>query len=256
MPRIRLGPLRATFSRALRPSLACESRNRALIRSAHPSSAFGVVSTRSGSLILAFVIAVPQKLLRLLLRELRFASSFLCGLTLPPMMLASFDGHYLSRRALFLVHVTCRCIFLPHANGSPAEYYECVCRPRPFTPEDPRNLAIPFCRNGSTGVEFGTVENLLILDSHFRGCIQVYGCHPGNHPSGPDIQSGCSPAFHGLRIRSHVSLWSVKDVDAPRPAPHPSGRLRRSSPRIHALRLPVYTSFVSFFMSVLGDSIL
>jgi hypothetical protein len=49
----------------------------------------------------------------------------------------------------------------------------CKGGPRPFTPEDPRNLAIPFCRNGSTGVEFGTVENLLILDSHFRGCIQL-----------------------------------------------------------------------------------
>jgi hypothetical protein len=55
---------------------------------------------------------------------------------------------------------------------------------RPFTPEDHQNLAIPYFRNGSVCIEFGTVENLLILNSHFRGCMQVHGYHPGNHPSG------------------------------------------------------------------------
>jgi hypothetical protein len=54
----------------------------------------------------------------------------------------------------------------------------------------------------------------------------------GNHPSGPDC-IGMFFGHPGLRIRSHVSLWPAKSVDAPRPAPHPSGpalrdRLRAS----------------------------
>jgi hypothetical protein len=206
------------------------------------------------------------------------------------MMLVSFDEHYPGRRALFLIHVTCRRTFLSRVNGFPALRVLFMC-PTPSTPSTFLVCSCPVYRQSTTNCRSvsglscpqidtlftyharlprRTLRNLTVSyeetvpsvlssaplktssssSTHFRGCMQVHGYRPGNHPSG-SFQL-CSSAIHGLRVRNHVSLWSVKSVDATRPAPHPSGRLQRSSPRIHALRLPVYTSSASFFMSVPG----
>ncbi len=48
-------------------------------------------------------------------------------------MLVSFDGHYPGRRALFLVHVTCRRTPLSHVNGFPVLQVLLMC-PTPSMP--------------------------------------------------------------------------------------------------------------------------
>ena len=91
---------------------------------------------------------------------------------------------------------------------------------------------LPECIGPAEPCEVPIASGLRISSSsstHFRGCIQVHGCHPSNHPSGSDY-IGMFSSRPGLRIRSHVSLWSVK--------------------------FPVYTSSVSFFVSVLGNPVL
>jgi hypothetical protein len=135
------------------------------------------------------------------------------------MMLVSFDEHYPGRRALFLIHVTCRRTFLSRVNGFPALRVLFMC-PTPSTPSTFLVCSCPVYRQSTTNCRSvsglscpqidtlftyharlprRTLRNLTVSyeetvpsvlssaplktssssSTHFRGCMQVHGYRPG-----------------------------------------------------------------------------
>ena len=126
-----------------------------------------------------------------------------------------------------------------------------------------RDLAVPFAGTVPSVLSSDTVESLLILIYAFSG-LQLGSWLPSWQPPFGQL-SLCSSAIVAFESgvtapgvypeRSRRSLQRVLMLRVPLRTlrvPIASG----SSPRIHALRLPVYTSSATFFTSVLGDSML